>query len=164
MTHQQQQQQQQERQCCVTRSSWVCLLLLLLLHKRRSLLLCRHSTLSLSRSCNTRRPLISLSSLVSRLSSPVVMSEAEGQQPVAPVAAAELAEGVAGLKHVPPPEEKVVLPSAQDIEAEKREEALHASIETFDASALKHQETREKLVLPSKEDIEAEKRLSTSEA
>ena len=74
----------------------------------------------------------------------------------------EIEEGVAHLKHVPPPEEKVVLPSADDIEAEKTEQALHASIEGFDSSALRHVTSAEKVVLPSAADIEAEKRLSSS--
>lgn len=72
--------------------------------------------------------------------------------------------GVSGLKHVPPPAEKVVLPSADDIVQERTEQALHHSIESFDkAAALRHADTEEKVVLPSKQDIEDEKkRLSSS--
>jgi len=62
-----------------------------------------------------------------------------------------------GLKHVEPPAEKVVLPSSEDIAKERNEQAIKASIENFDSSALKSVETEEKVVLPSKEDIEAEK-------
>ena len=79
--------------------------------------------------------------------------------------ASEIEAGVQGLKHVPPPEEKVVLPSPQDILQEKTEQQLAADIVNFDSSALKPTETEEKVVLPSKEDIQEEKkRLSTSEA
>lgn len=77
----------------------------------------------------------------------------------------EIEAGVQALKHVPAPQEKVVLPSPQDILQEKTEQQLVSDIVNFDSSALKQVETEEKVVLPSKEDIQEEKkRLSTSEA
>nr|CAH7714335.1 unnamed protein product [Callosobruchus chinensis] len=48
-------------------------------------------------------------------------------------------------------QEKIVLPSAQDVAAEKTEKALIAGIEHFDTSKLKHTETQEKNPLPDKE-------------
>jgi len=72
--------------------------------------------------------------------------------------------GVQGLKHVPPPAEKVVLPSAGDIQQEKTELALHESIANFDSSALRHAQTEEKVVLPSADDIQQEKKRLSSAA
>ncbi|CAG2101802.1 unnamed protein product [Medioppia subpectinata] len=56
-------------------------------------------------------------------------------------------------------EEKVVLPSAEEIASEKSQQRLFQSIEAFDEKCLKKQETVEKQVLPTAEDIKAEKPL-----
>lgn len=76
--------------------------------------------------------------------------------------ATEIGQGVQKLHHVEPPQEKVVLPSPEDIAKEKSEQALNNSIETFNAKNLKAVETEEKIVLPTKEDIEAEKKMADS--
>ena len=43
--------------------------------------------------------------------------------------ATEIGQGVQKLHHVDPPQEKVVLPSSEDIAKEKNEQALNNSIE-----------------------------------
>jgi len=53
--------------------------------------------------------------------------------------------------------EKVVLPSAEDVAAEKTQEAIKKGIEDFDQNNLKHTKTQEKIVLPDAEVIESEK-------
>nr|XP_013189527.1 unnamed protein product [Amyelois transitella] len=56
--------------------------------------------------------------------------------------------------------EKIVLPSAEDVATEKTQnlwESLFDGIEKFDASRLKHTEIQEKNPLPDKDAIEAEK-------
>ncbi|CAG2181523.1 unnamed protein product [Oppiella nova] len=55
-------------------------------------------------------------------------------------------------------EEKVVLPSAEEIASEKSQQRLIASIEGFDGNALKATETLEKNVLPTAEDIATERK------
>ncbi|KAG5891950.1 hypothetical protein JTB14_002224 [Gonioctena quinquepunctata] len=54
-------------------------------------------------------------------------------------------------------QEKVVLPSAEDVAAEKSEKALIEGIERYDTSKLKPTLTQEKNTLPDKEVIEQEK-------
>merc|ERR1711872_635006 len=54
-------------------------------------------------------------------------------------------------------EEKVHLPNAEDMAAEKQLQAHQQAIEGFNTSQLKHAETKEKVVLPAKEDILLEK-------
>nr|ACP19741.1 thymosin-repeated protein 2 [Eriocheir sinensis] len=54
--------------------------------------------------------------------------------------------------------EKTALPTKEDIDAEKGQQALCQGIEGFDPSALKKTETQEKNVLPTKEVIEQEKK------
>lgn len=61
------------------------------------------------------------------------------------------------LSKAPPVQEKIVLPTAEDVHAEKTQKSLFAGIETFDASKLKHAETHEKNPLPDKEAIQQEK-------
>ncbi|KAJ0183066.1 hypothetical protein K1T71_001042 [Dendrolimus kikuchii] len=53
--------------------------------------------------------------------------------------------------------EKIVLPSAEDVAAEKTQKSLFDGIEKFDASRLKHTETQEKNPLPDKDVVAAEK-------
>ncbi|KAK2584293.1 hypothetical protein KPH14_006691 [Odynerus spinipes] len=53
--------------------------------------------------------------------------------------------------------EKNVLPSAEDVAAEKTQQTLIAGIETFDPSSLKHTTTQEKNPLPDKDAIQQEK-------
>ena len=55
-------------------------------------------------------------------------------------------------------QEKVVLPSKEDIEAEKGHNEMVDSIQKFDSKSLKHTETQEKNVLPTAEVIEQEKK------
>jgi len=55
------------------------------------------------------------------------------------------------LKHVEPPEEKIVLPTAQDIESEKQHITFVNGVESFDKKQLKPTVTQEKFVLPDKE-------------
>ncbi|XP_048516765.1 thymosin beta isoform X11 [Dendroctonus ponderosae] len=54
-------------------------------------------------------------------------------------------------------QEKIVLPSAEDLAAEKTEKALIEGIAKFDPAKLKHTETQEKNPLPDKDVIEQEK-------
>jgi len=54
-------------------------------------------------------------------------------------------------------EEKTVLPSKEDIEKEKGQQALFQGIEGFNSANLKKTETQEKNPLPTKEVIEQEK-------
>lgn len=54
-------------------------------------------------------------------------------------------------------EEKTILPSKEDIEKEKGQQALFQGIEGFNQSNLKKTETQEKNPLPTKEIIEQEK-------
>jgi len=54
--------------------------------------------------------------------------------------------------------EKANLPTKEDIDAEKGQQALRHGIEGFNTSALKKTETQEKNVLPTKEVIEQEKK------
>jgi len=70
----------------------------------------------------------------------------------------EITSGVQSLKHVPLPQEKIVLPSKQDIQKEKTEKALVEDIQGFDSKALKAVETEEKSCLPTQDDIREEKR------
>ncbi|KAK5649802.1 hypothetical protein RI129_000831 [Pyrocoelia pectoralis] len=49
--------------------------------------------------------------------------------------------------------EKIVLPSAEDVAAEKTEKEFINGIEHFDQTKLKHTETHEKNVLPDKEGL-----------
>lgn len=53
--------------------------------------------------------------------------------------------------------EKIVLPSAEDVATEKTQKSLFDGIEKFDSTQLKHTETQEKNQLPDKDAIEAEK-------
>jgi len=53
--------------------------------------------------------------------------------------------------------EKVVLPTAEDVAAEKTQVALLKGVEDFDQNNLKHTKTQEKIVLPDAEVIESEK-------
>ncbi|KXJ69699.1 hypothetical protein RP20_CCG026072 [Aedes albopictus] len=48
-------------------------------------------------------------------------------------------------------QEKIVLPTAEDVQTEKSQKSLFAGIESFDATKLKHAETCEKNPLPDKE-------------
>ena len=54
-------------------------------------------------------------------------------------------------------QEKIVLPTAEDVATEKTQQTLIAGIEKFDTSKLKHAETQEKIVLPDKTAIEEER-------
>ncbi|XP_017786098.1 PREDICTED: uncharacterized protein LOC108569163 isoform X4 [Nicrophorus vespilloides] len=54
-------------------------------------------------------------------------------------------------------QEKIILPSAEDVASEKNEKALITGIENFEKSKLKHTETQEKNPLPDKDVIEQEK-------
>ncbi|XP_066138077.1 thymosin beta isoform X4 [Euwallacea fornicatus] len=54
-------------------------------------------------------------------------------------------------------QEKIILPSAEDVAAEKTEKALIEGIAKFDQAKLKHTETQEKNPLPDKDVIEQEK-------
>lgn len=54
-------------------------------------------------------------------------------------------------------QEKIVLPSKEDVATEKTHQGLIQGVEGFDQAQLKHAETQEKNVLPTKENIEAEK-------
>lgn len=47
--------------------------------------------------------------------------------------------------------EKIVLPSAEDVATEKTQKSLFDGIEKFDSSQLKHTETQEKNPLPDKD-------------
>uniref|UniRef100_A0A1B6KZA1 Thymosin beta n=1 Tax=Graphocephala atropunctata TaxID=36148 RepID=A0A1B6KZA1_9HEMI len=53
--------------------------------------------------------------------------------------------------------EKIVLPTAEDVAAEKTQKALIDDVEGFDTGKLKHAKTQEKNPLPDKFAIEAEK-------
>ena len=53
--------------------------------------------------------------------------------------------------------EKIVLPSAEDVATEKTQKSLFDGIEKFDATRLKHTETQEKNPLPDKDVVAAEK-------
>lgn len=64
------------------------------------------------------------------------------------------------LKHVET-EEKIVLPSAEQIEKEKTQQKLLQNIESFPKGQLKHAETDEKNTLPDSTQIELEKTAST---
>jgi len=61
-----------------------------------------------------------------------------------------------GLKNVET-SEKLVLPSQQDVAAEKTQQALLQGVEGFDTNKLKPTDTQEKVVLPSQQDVAAEK-------
>jgi len=54
-------------------------------------------------------------------------------------------------------QEKVVLPTAEDVAAEKTQQALLQGVEGFDTNKLKPTDTQEKVVLPSQQDVAAEK-------
>jgi len=54
-------------------------------------------------------------------------------------------------------QEKSILPTAEDVAAEKTQQAILKGVEGFDTNNLKHTETQEKVVLPDKEVIESEK-------
>jgi len=60
------------------------------------------------------------------------------------------------LKHADT-QEKVVLPSKEEIDLERGQQQLRNSIESFEACNLKHAQTQEKNPLPTKEVIEQEK-------
>lgn len=60
------------------------------------------------------------------------------------------------LKHTET-QEKVTLPSKEDIESEKEHKQMIQGIESFDPSKLKHAETSVKNPLPTKEVIDQEK-------
>ncbi|XP_075736695.1 thymosin beta cib isoform X3 [Rhipicephalus microplus] len=85
-------------------------------------------------------------------------SESSGQNPrVADEIQQELASfNASSLKHTET-QEKVLLPSKEDIESEKEHKQMIEGIETFDPSKLKHAETSVKNPLPTKEVIEQEK-------
>ncbi|CAB0012821.1 unnamed protein product [Nesidiocoris tenuis] len=53
--------------------------------------------------------------------------------------------------------EKNILPTAEDVAAEKTQKALLEGVELFDTGKLKHTETQLKNPLPDKDAIEAEK-------
>jgi len=54
-------------------------------------------------------------------------------------------------------QEKVVLPTKEDVAREKTHQGLIQGVESFDQAQLKHADTQEKNPLPTKENIEAEK-------
>ncbi|CAG9769627.1 unnamed protein product [Ceutorhynchus assimilis] len=54
-------------------------------------------------------------------------------------------------------QEKIVLPSAEDVAQEKTHNALIAGVENFNSSLLKRTDTKEKIVLPNAQDVAAEK-------
>ncbi|XP_017786096.1 PREDICTED: uncharacterized protein LOC108569163 isoform X2 [Nicrophorus vespilloides] len=54
-------------------------------------------------------------------------------------------------------QEKIILPSAEDVASEKNEKALITGIENFEKSKLKHTETQEKNPLPDKDVVQQEK-------
>ena len=66
----------------------------------------------------------------------------------------------ATLKHVDPPAEKIVLPTAEDIESEKQHITFVNGVETFDKSNLKPTTTKEKFVLPDQEGFFLNKNLN----
>jgi hypothetical protein len=80
------------------------------------------------------------------------MSEVEAKPQVNQAVVEGLAKfGQTSLKHVPPPAEKVVLPSKEDIESEKQHFSLVQGVEGFDKNKLKPTVTQEKLILPDKD-------------
>ncbi|XP_017786097.1 PREDICTED: uncharacterized protein LOC108569163 isoform X3 [Nicrophorus vespilloides] len=54
-------------------------------------------------------------------------------------------------------QEKIILPSAEDVELEKTHNALIAGVENFQQSTLKRTDTKEKIVLPNAQDVASEK-------
>ncbi|KAF0311058.1 Thymosin beta [Amphibalanus amphitrite] len=60
------------------------------------------------------------------------------------------------LKHTET-QEKVVLPTKEDVEQEKQHNALLEGVEKFDAERLKKTETQEKNRLPSPDDVQQER-------
>ncbi|XP_066138078.1 thymosin beta isoform X5 [Euwallacea fornicatus] len=54
-------------------------------------------------------------------------------------------------------QEKIILPSAEDVAQEKTHNALIAGVENFNCSLLKRTDTKEKIVLPNAQVIEQEK-------
>ena len=64
------------------------------------------------------------------------------------------------LKHVEPPEEKIVLPTAEDINIEKQHITFVNNVEQFDKNKLKPTVTKEKFILPDQEGFFLEKNLN----
>ncbi|KAH9373485.1 hypothetical protein HPB48_009530 [Haemaphysalis longicornis] len=60
------------------------------------------------------------------------------------------------LKHTET-QEKVTLPSKEDVQQEKIHNSLLEGVEQFEKTSMKHAHTQEKVCLPKKEDIESEK-------
>ncbi|XP_064481410.1 thymosin beta-like isoform X2 [Ornithodoros turicata] len=60
------------------------------------------------------------------------------------------------LKHTET-QEKVVLPSKEDVQQEKIHNTLLHGVEHFEKQNLNHAETQEKVCLPNQQDIESEK-------
>lgn len=60
------------------------------------------------------------------------------------------------LKHADT-QEKIILPSAEDVQQEKGHQEFLKGIESFDDTKLKHAETQEKNPLPTQEEIAKEK-------
>uniref|UniRef100_A0A1B0CY25 Putative e3 ubiquitin-protein ligase mdm2 n=2 Tax=Lutzomyia longipalpis TaxID=7200 RepID=A0A1B0CY25_LUTLO len=54
-------------------------------------------------------------------------------------------------------QEKIIMPTAEDVQFEKREASLFQGIQSFDTAKLKHAETKEKNPLPDQEVIQQEK-------
>jgi ribosomal protein L14E/L6E/L27E len=91
------------------------------------------------------------------------MSTQETTECVKPTINPALIEGVENfqsseLKHVEATQEKIVLPSKEDIESEKQHINLVTSLESFDKKQLKPTVTQEKIVLPDVDGIETEKK------
>ncbi|XP_075736693.1 thymosin beta cib isoform X2 [Rhipicephalus microplus] len=85
-------------------------------------------------------------------------SESSGQNPrVADEIQQELASfNASSLKHTET-QEKVLLPSKEDVQQEKIHNSLLEGVEQFEKTSMKHAHTQEKVCLPKKEDIESEK-------
>ncbi|KAG0424881.1 hypothetical protein HPB47_027915 [Ixodes persulcatus] len=60
------------------------------------------------------------------------------------------------LKHAET-QEKVTLPSKEDVQQEKMHNSLLEGVEQFEKTSMKHVQTQENVCLPKKEDIESEK-------
>ena len=63
------------------------------------------------------------------------------------------------LSHVET-EEKIVLPTKEQLESERKEKSLLSEIESFSPAGLQHADTLEKNPLPTKEELLAEKQNS----
>ena len=68
--------------------------------------------------------------------------------------------GTSTLKHVEPPAEKIVLPTAEDIESEKQHITFVNGVESFDKNKLKPTVTKEKFILPDQEGFFLNKNLN----